>query len=194
MKGIILYGPPASGKDTITTALSTADPQCRLFRRLKAGGGKSSTYRIVSNDHLEELESRSEIIWRNDRYRATYAVDTPGLRKALREGIPVLHLGQLNAIPAVKSAIPEALWLVVELWCARNIAAARLTQRDPLDAEERLWVWDETARLSDPDLHVDTGRTDPADVVRTILTALAPTAPIRSTSSENPSQDADPPR
>jgi len=174
MRGIILYGPPASGKDTITHALSTADPQCRLFRRLKAGAGKSSTYRMVSIEHLEELKRQGDIAWTNSRYGATYAIDIRELRAALRDRIPILHLGQIEAIPTVKSAISEASWLVVELWCRRDLAAERLAQRDPSDAEERLRVWDQTAHLPGPDLDIDTGRVDPTEAAGAILSALTP--------------------
>jgi predicted PilT family ATPase len=35
--GILLYGPPAAGKDTITTALAALDARYAPFRRLKVG-------------------------------------------------------------------------------------------------------------------------------------------------------------
>ncbi|MFD0564440.1 hypothetical protein ACFQ2M_22355 [Kitasatospora saccharophila] len=44
--GIILYGPPASGKDTITAALIEQDPRLAQFARLKIGGGRSQGYRM----------------------------------------------------------------------------------------------------------------------------------------------------
>ena len=34
--GVILYGPPAAGKDTITGELLALDPRYRQFSRLKA--------------------------------------------------------------------------------------------------------------------------------------------------------------
>lgn len=173
MRGIILYGPPASGKDTVTLALSAANTRCRVFRRLKVGGGKSDTYRMTDAHHLEELRSRGEIAWVNNRYGATYAVDTPELRTALQEGIPVLHLGQIGAIPAVRSAVPESSWLIVELWCNRSLAAERLSRRDQSDVEERLRVWDDTAHLPHFELTIDTGLVNPTEAAQMILSALA---------------------
>jgi guanylate kinase len=171
MRGIILYGPPACGKDTITLALTEIGRRCLPFRRLKAGPGKSLTYRIVTEDHIRSLSERGEIAWLNRRYGALYAVDTPELRKALAAGIPVVHLGQAEAISAVRNATPEAEWLVVALWCSRDVARARLQARSPSDVAARLQAWDETPLLPGADLEIDTGRTAPSDAARAILRA-----------------------
>ncbi|MGH2941284.1 MAG: hypothetical protein ACRDLN_00705 [Solirubrobacteraceae bacterium] len=39
--GVALYGPPASGKDTITRALTELDARYVHYLRLKAGSGRS---------------------------------------------------------------------------------------------------------------------------------------------------------
>jgi guanylate kinase len=108
----------------------------------------------------------------NARYGATYAIDTPGLREALGDGIPVLHFGQVEAVPAIKDVTPEARWLVVALWCARDVAHARLLARDPSDVITRLRVWDETSRLTTSDQEIDTGRTGPMEAATRILGAV----------------------
>jgi ATP-dependent 26S proteasome regulatory subunit len=46
--GVILYGPPGAGKDTITAELSRLRPEFTLFQRLKAG--PRANHR-VSADH-----------------------------------------------------------------------------------------------------------------------------------------------
>jgi guanylate kinase len=173
LKGIILYGPPASGKDTITDSLALTDPRCEFFPRLKAGPGKTRTYRVASPEQLADLRAKGEIAWENARYGATYAVDTPELELRLRRGIPVLHLGQVEAIEAIRDAVPDASWLVVSLWCNRTVAEARLRARNPTDVEERLRVWDETEPLTDADLSVDTGAMQPQDAAARIIEALA---------------------
>ncbi|MDO3687683.1 hypothetical protein [Micromonospora sp. C28ISP2-4] len=100
MRGVILYGPPAAGKDTITRALTDADPADRLFRRLKAGPGRTAGYRMTTADKLKELRSRGEVAWENDRYGARYIVDRPALRRDLTDYVPVVHLGQTEAVDA----------------------------------------------------------------------------------------------
>jgi guanylate kinase len=177
MRGIILYGPPASGKDTITLALTAADPRCEVFRRLKSGSGKTSTYRMVTEQYLEELRVRGALAWENDRYGATYAIDTPGLHEHLHRGVPVIHLGQVEAVAAVKAAAPEATWLVVELWCPRDVADARLRAREPSGAAERLRVWESTPRLPSRDVEIDTGRVEPTEAASLILKRLRALVP-----------------
>lgn len=168
MIGVILYGPPASGKDTISTELNRIDPRFRTFRRLKVGAGKTATYRMVSMSELDGLRRAKQIIWENERYGATYAVDLPGLRRALGHSVPVIHLGQIPAIDAVRAAIPEASWFVVSLSCPREATRERLQERNPQDVEERLRVWEETLPLADADLYLDTGSITATDSARAV--------------------------
>jgi len=170
MKGVILYGPPAAGKDTITQALIKADSRFEMFARLKVGAGKTSTYRMTTSEHLAELRAQGAIAWENSRYGATYAVDTPALLAALKRGTPVLHLGQSEAVRAVRNATPGASWVVVYLYCPRPVAEERLRARNPADLEDRLRVWDETPALQSPDLTINTDViASPFVAARTIL-------------------------
>jgi guanylate kinase len=122
MRGVILYGPPAAGKDTITEALHRLDHRYSLFRRLKVGAGKTAGYRMTTDAALRELRKSGDLIWENSRYGAVYAVDRPALLGHLAAGSPVLHLGQVEAIDAVIKATPDAHWTVVYVWCPREIA------------------------------------------------------------------------
>lgn len=170
--GVLLYGPPASGKDTVTAALHTLDPQYSLFPRLKCGGGRTDGYRVVDRASLEELNTAGDIIWRNDRYGATYAVDRTGLIDHLQTGTPVVHLGQPAAIEAITNAVPQTRWFVVELWCDRPTAAERLRRRGISDVAERLRVWDATPRLAPPATTLDTAVITPSDAAQLISTTV----------------------
>lgn len=64
------------------------------------------------------------------------------------------------------------------LWCARDVAHARLQTRNPSDVVERLQVWDDTPRLYDADLEIDTGQTTPAETVAIILRTALWTCPL----------------
>ncbi|MDG9678254.1 kinase [Micromonospora sp. DH14] len=169
--GIILYGPPAAGKDTVTQALHSADTRCSLFKRLKVGGGRTDGYRVISESQLADLADRGEIVWENRRYGAVYAVDRTGLSTHSASGVPVLHLGQSAAIEAVRDADRSIAWLVVYLWCARDIAEQRMRGRNTGDVPARLSAWDSTESI-EADLRIDTGTTDPDRAAGQILLAM----------------------
>lgn len=167
--GVILYGPPASGKDTITAALHDLDPRYQHFPRLKYGPGRTTGYRMVDAGQLTALRSKpGEIIYENSRYGAVYVIDRTHLLDMARAGlVPVIHLGQPNGVDAV-TALAGVRWTVVELCCPRPVAAARIAARNTEDTAERLTAYDATPRLAAPDLCIDTGRTQPHDAAALI--------------------------
>src|SRR4051812_35553704 len=95
--GVILYGPPASGKDTVTTELCKLSDAYAYFDKLKAGEeGRTAGYRMVSEERLADLRKRGLILHEVTRYGATYAVDSIGLDKLLEDDrIPIVHMGQI---------------------------------------------------------------------------------------------------
>ena len=106
MAGVILYGSPASGKDTITAELVKFSEKFVLLPRLKSGPGRTIGYRIVSEGDIADLRSRGEIIYENRRYGSTYALDRGTVVRALTESVPILHLGQLAGIEALRKSFP----------------------------------------------------------------------------------------
>ncbi|GGN96847.1 hypothetical protein GCM10011579_098720 [Streptomyces albiflavescens] len=173
-RGILLYGPPASGKDTITTALRELNPAYDAFERLKVGSGRTRGYRMGSADQLTELEERGDVIYRNDRYGNIYLVDRPGLVQAMQGGrIPILHLGQVAGLEAVVDGFP-ASWTSVLLWCSRASTAIRSKGRGDSDTEARLAAWNATAKdiRARPefswDLRLDTDTASPAEAAQEI--------------------------
>jgi guanylate kinase len=169
MRGIVLYGPPAAGKTTITTQLHKLDPAYTLFKRLKVGSGRSSDYRMMTASNRRELHASGDVVWENERYGNVYLIDRTGLRDALDDNaVPIVHVGQPGAIAAIQTATPNAQWLVVELWCARTEAAKRLTRRSRADAATRLSVWDQTPRLHAANLRIATDAMSAKDAAITI--------------------------
>ncbi|GGN73956.1 hypothetical protein GCM10010112_43630 [Actinoplanes lobatus] len=158
MKGVILYGPPASGKDSITAALHEINPVYCLFPRVKVGPGRTSGYRMATGQEAEQLRKQGEVVWENARYSSSYIIDRSFLLDHIGRSITVVHLGQTQAVSEVTKAIPEASWTVAYLWCPRDIAAIRIRARNTNDDEERLRAWDATEPLQDADLFIDTSK------------------------------------
>lgn len=141
--GIILYGPPGSGKDTITAELSRLRPECELFQRLKAGQGRTTGYRLTTTQHIEELAQAGEVLYRNSRYDAEYAIDRGEVSRLVHSGrIPVLHIGQVVGARAVADF--PINWVRVLLWCPEDVTRQRCQGRGDKDLDARLKVWHET--------------------------------------------------
>lgn len=164
--GVILYGPPASGKDTVTAALGRLDSRYVHFRRLKIGATMEG-YRHATRAQLADLRAAGHVVYENDRYGNTYVVDAPHLESTLAAGqIPVIHIGQIVGVEAV-SRWP-ARWVTVMLWCSRETTARRVADRGSTDVEARLAAWDETAAdlMTAEDglftVRIDTDATTPA--------------------------------
>ncbi|MEV6274467.1 kinase [Nocardia sp. NPDC051832] len=171
--GLLLYGPPASGKDTVTATLTAADSRFQLYERFKAGPGRTVGYRMVTEGFLNDLAASGQIAWENSRYGARYVIDRPTLVLTLEAGsIPVVHAGQPEVVDAIREAVPEASWTVVELTCSRETAQARSAQRATGDTAARMAAWDATPRLRNPDLVVNTDQVQPTGAAQLILRRL----------------------
>ncbi|MFF4133726.1 AAA family ATPase [Streptomyces mirabilis] len=141
--GVILYGPPGSGKDTITSELAQLREEFALFQRLKAGPGRKTGYRLTTVDHIEDLARAGGLLYRNRRYDSEYAIDRQGVAALVNAGrIPVLHMGQVVGASAV--ATFPLHWIRVLLWCPEGVTRLRCQERGDKDVDARLKVWHET--------------------------------------------------
>ena len=71
--GIVLFGPPAAGKDTIT-ALAERRSRLRLVRKIKAGSGQSTGYRLVDDQTYDAMAASGDFISTVARYGNRYAI------------------------------------------------------------------------------------------------------------------------
>ncbi|MGH3827098.1 MAG: kinase [Pseudonocardiaceae bacterium] len=177
MPAVILYGPPAAGKDTVTEALARLNESYRLYQRLKVGAGRTVGYRMTTLSHVDALRSAGSLVWENRRYDALYVVDRASLVSMLKVCIPVLHLGQIGAVKAVTAALPTATQCVtVWLWCPRDIALRRITERGTGDTTARLRAWDETPPLPEADISINTADVHPANAAAIIHSRVTTSA------------------
>jgi guanylate kinase len=174
-RAVILYGAPATGKDTVTTALVQLDSRFQLFERMKAGPGRTTGYRMTTPDTLNSLCRAGEIVWLNERYNARYAIDRPGLQALIQAGkVPVVHAGQPEVIPAVTGSMSDVEWTVVELRCSRETAHARIVARDTGDTPARLAAWDSTPKLTSASAVIDTDLTTSSEAAQLIRSTVLP--------------------
>ncbi|MEV0170823.1 guanylate kinase [Streptomyces sp. NPDC050803] len=178
---MILYGPPGSGKDTITRELTRLRPEFALFERLKAGPGRTTGYRLATSEQIEELARAGELLYRNTRYDADYAIDRQGVAAlADADRIPVVHMGQVAGAGAV--ATFPLHWIRVLLWCPLNVTESRSVGRGDRDVETRVKVWHETredllAHETEPwTLTLRTDQLSPTESANAIIEALSAAA------------------
>jgi guanylate kinase len=175
---VILYGPPAAGKDTITRALAKVDRRYTMFARLKVGSGRRIGYRMATPEQLHELETCGDVIYANSRYGNTYAIDRPGLAETFASGVPVVHLGQIEGIHALVEGYP-ADWVRVLLWCPQSVTMQRSVARGDTNTAARVAAWDETGADLEAhrevawDLVVGTSTTTPEQAAHHIHQLLA---------------------
>lgn len=168
---VLLYGPPASGKDTVTAALIALGRGWLLFPMLKAGAGRTRGYRMTTGEYLAHLTRWSgEVLWSTRKYDATYVLDRSALTAFLvaEPCAPVVHLGHPDGIDTITATALD--WIVVALECPRDITEQRLRQRhaEATDLEavvvERLRAFDATPSLEQADLRFDTSTVSPEQV------------------------------
>lgn len=124
---------------------------------------------MITLSHVDALRSTGSVIWETCRYDALYVVDRASLATMLEICIPVVHVGHIGAVSVVTTVLPPATqWVTVWLWCPRDVAARRITERGTGDTTARLQAWDETAPLPEADISINTAEIHPANAVATI--------------------------
>ncbi|GAA2211421.1 hypothetical protein GCM10009850_068800 [Nonomuraea monospora] len=146
----MLYGPPTSGKSTVTSALYQLDQRFALARKLKAGNRRGTEYDFVTAEELARLRSTGRLMLETSRYGNTYAIDRHHITGLITAGhVPIVHLGNTADIRRLTETGP---WLTVLLWIPRQTCEERSRQRGDCDTPQRLKAWDET--LADLQEHV----------------------------------------
>jgi guanylate kinase len=131
--------------------------------------GRAVGYRMTTLPHIKTLRSAGSVVCETHRYDALYVIDRASLTDMLTVCIPVVHVEQVEALKALTTALPPAAqWITVWLWCPRDVAAARITERRTGGTAARLRAWDETAPLPEADISINTADAHPAAAAATI--------------------------
>ncbi|WP_433245895.1 guanylate kinase [Streptosporangium sp. CA-135522] len=155
LQGVVLYGPPASGKDTVTAALARLDARFVPLPKLKVGTGRADGYEFVSAEHLDKLRDAGRLLVETRRYGNVYAVDRQTIEDRHAAGyVPVAHMGNIADLRQLIGKAPDS-WLRVLLWVPREVTEQRSRGRGDADTGKRLTAWDET--LADLETGTDAG-------------------------------------
>lgn len=134
--GILLAGPPGSGKRTVTFALASLRLSYAPFPALTVARQPSIHAAPTTQRYLEELRAWAQIFHEYTAEGATYAYDRERLSKLRTQGrIPVACVDDVDALPAFERE--DVDWLRILLWCPREEAERRLTRARYATEEQR---------------------------------------------------------
>ncbi|MCP9952921.1 guanylate kinase [Actinomadura madurae] len=177
-RGVILYGPPTSGKDTVTAELARQDDRYTALPKLKVGTGRSEGYRYLTSTDLEKLRATGRLVVETHRYGNVYAVDRDDIAAQVEaDKVPIVHMGNVADLQRLRTAIPLD-WTSVLLWVPRAVCADRSKHRGDDDTPQRLQAWDETrSDLQATDtrvfnLVIHTDQADPTETAHRIIAAV----------------------
>ncbi|WP_235438642.1 ATP-binding protein [Streptomyces yangpuensis] len=141
--GVVLFGPPAAGKDTVSAALTRLDDRYGQLTKIKVGSGRTAGYRMADHAELDALRAAGRVVLETTRYGNTYAIDRGDLDAMTEAGrVPLVHLGSVDHLRTFNAAVREP-WLCVLLWVPRDVCEQRSKERGDRDTADRLAAWDE---------------------------------------------------
>ena len=180
--GILLAGPPASGKRTVAFALTSLRRSYARVPALTTATDPPVDAEPAARAHLDELRSWAQVLHEFTVDGSGYLYDRErpaGLREQGR--LPVVCVEDADAPAAFRRE--SAGWLPVLLWCPAPEARARAGRglRGPVDRGwTRRWERSSTALLGAAThftLTLRTDRLDAVDAARIIHAAAQATAP-----------------
>jgi hypothetical protein len=132
--GIVLAGPPASGKRTAAFALTSLRRSYAPFPALTVAHQSPIAAEQTTQRHLDELKAWAQVFHEFTNDGISYAYDRERLNKLREQGrIPVACVDDADTARAFEREADD--WLQILLWCPRAEAERRLAGVRPA-AEE----------------------------------------------------------
>lgn len=137
-KVVILCGPPASGKDTITTALKGLGDYEKV-RLHRTGPRPKEGYIHVDDEQFEILKRENHFIEHHTTYGRQYGVSIGELLiTSIKHKYSVIHLGSPKQALEIKKNLPQDIVKIIYLWNTRTELQERLHLRYQDNADEIL--------------------------------------------------------
>ncbi len=170
--GILLAGPPASGKRTVALALSSLRRGYAHVSALTTATQPVLSAVPTSQRYLDDLSSWAQLFYEFRVEGARYVYDRERLDRLRGQGrLPVVCVEDIDALSAFERESGD--WLPVLVWCPREHARDRLTLRRAISERSaiitRSWTrrWDQSFKelYQDGQRFTMTLRTDRSDAV-----------------------------
>jgi hypothetical protein len=194
--GILLAGPPASGKRTAAFSLTTLRRAYAHVPALSIDPHRSVDGEKVARKHLDELHSWAQIFHSTTVDGVQYSYDRERLVRFREQGrLPIVCVEDVHALAAFEGESEG--WLPVLLWCPRHEAEKRLTRGwpvgEPAYDADRSWFrrWERSTKslFADPSRFTLSLRSDKLNAVE-IARIIHLAAQAESTEDETTSAHA----
>ncbi len=133
---ILLSGAPASGKSTLTLALSQRDPSFAFVRKVKdSTDGAISEYDIITPGEFDDMINRGELLQWNMRYGRRYGLPAKAVDAILQQGkFAIIHIGRYDALKVLRTKFSTSASVL--LWVDESVRLERLAARHVGDVSE----------------------------------------------------------
>ncbi len=142
-KIVLLYGPPASGKDTITQLLQNRNNIFFHFKKHKVYPGDQQiqtknqlSYFHISMNRFLNMIANGEFLQFHWRYKSFYGVSKVLMDDSLSNGkIPIVHVGKIYDLLELTDVL-EAKLIIILVWETLDVISKRLKFRHKGDNDE----------------------------------------------------------
>lgn len=140
-KIILLCGPPASGKDTLTELLKKRNNIFCYFKKHRVANQVDrsrnlTTYFQISLKEFQQTIGKDEFIQFHKRYERFYGVSRKVLNNYLQcDKIPIIHVGKIYDLMELEAAL-EANVAKILIWETKDVIRERLMLRHHGDYKE----------------------------------------------------------